>query len=61
MTVFSDDEWRLTQRSVELQKYIVQQRLALPRTFQEVVYKLDEAEMKHRQQFQDEKLSDCFP
>jgi hypothetical protein len=60
MTVFSDDR-QFVQRSVTVSKLIEQQRSSLLRTLEEVVSVLDEAEMKHREQFRDERLSACFP
>lgn len=60
MTVFSDDR-QFVQRTVSVPQLIEQQREALSGTLHEIIRILDEAEMKHREQFRDEKLLDCFP
>lgn len=60
MTVYSDDR-EFVQRDVSVPDLIALHRAALVRTLQEIVSILDEAEVKHREQFRDEKLVDCFP
>ena len=60
MTVFSDDR-QFVQRNVNVPLLVDQQGTALTSTLAEIIRVLDEAEMKHRAQFIDEKLSDCFP
>lgn len=60
MTVFSDDR-QFIERSVSVPKLTRQQRQALAETLEEIIKTLDEAEMKHREQFRDNKLADCFP
>ena len=60
MTVFSDER-QFVQRDVSIPKLVEQQRTALSRTLEEVLCVLDEEEMKHREQFRDEKLTGCFP
>lgn len=60
MTVFSDNR-QFVERSVNMPKLIDEQRSALAKALQEVIFILDEAEMKHREKFRDEKLVDCFP
>lgn len=56
-----EDEWPHTERNVSIPKLIALQREALAATLVEVIAVLDEAEMKHREQHKNEKLSDCFP
>lgn len=56
-----EDEWPHTERNVSIPKLIALQRAALAATLVEVIAVLDEAEMKHREQHKNEKLSDCFP
>ena len=60
MTVYSDDR-QFVQRNISVPALIAQQRTALANTLMEIIRTLDEAEMKHREQFKDEKLADCFP
>lgn len=60
MTVFSDER-QFIERVISVPKLVSQQREALTATLQEVIKTLDEAEMKHREKFRDEKLTDCFP
>ncbi len=60
LTVFSDDR-PFVQRTVSIPALIQQQAAALHDTLSEIISILDEAEMKHREQFQDKKLVECFP
>jgi hypothetical protein len=60
MTVFSDDR-QFVERHVSVPGLIDQQRRALTATLEEIIRTLDEVEMKHREQFREEKLAECFP
>jgi hypothetical protein len=60
MTVFSDDR-QFIERQVSVPELVNQQREALAATLEEVIQTLDAAEMKHRETFRDERLTDCFP
>ncbi len=55
------DETPHTERQIDIPALIELQRTALKATLNEVIKLLDEAEMKHRELHNDEKLISCFP
>jgi hypothetical protein len=60
MTVYSNGT-PYSQRSISIPKLVAEQRGALRGVLEEVLAKMDEAEMKHRSEHRDEKLQDAFP
>ena len=59
MTVFSDGK-PYSQRYVSIPQLVTEQQKALQKVLEEVIKKLDEAEMKHRTKHQDQRLSTAF-
>ena len=57
----AEDDWKHTEKQVSIPKLVGLQREALAATLSEVIFLLDEAEMKHRKQHKEGKLSSCFP
>ena len=60
MTVYSD-ETPYSQSHVSIPSLVAEQREALRGVLEEVLAKMDEAEMKHRSEHRDEKLQGVFP
>jgi hypothetical protein len=60
MTVYSD-ETPYSQRHISIPDLVAEQRETLHKVLEEVIEKMDEAEMKHRLQHRDEKLQEVFP
>lgn len=60
MTVYSD-ETPYSERSISIPSLVTEQRSTLRGVLEEVLAKMDEAEMKHRSEHRDEKLQDVFP
>jgi hypothetical protein len=60
MTVYSN-ETPYSQRHISIPSLVAEQRSALRGVLEEVLAKMDEAEMKHRSEHRDEKLRDVFP
>lgn len=60
MTVYSD-ETPYSQCNISLPRLIAEQRQALRNVLEDVITKMDEAEMKHREVHRAEKLREVFP
>lgn len=60
MTVYSDGT-PYSQRHVSIPTLAAQQRNDLRAVLEEIIAKMDEAEMKHRSEHQDDKLQGAFP